>query len=82
MLIVTIQPQKFDPLKYADTNSCYLAEAIRAIKPKSEISVGDVGHTLIDGVEYKTEKYFDINILQEAFANGEAMTITLLPLPK
>lgn len=81
-ITVVIPAQTYDPDKYMGINGrCYLEEALdKAGHLNSRVSA--FGDTTIDGTIYASKNDFGSYVIEEAFAEGKDITVTLVKVYK
>lgn len=80
-ITVIIPVQEYRKEKYADPTNCYLAEQLKLLGYDSKVCYLDTQITLPFSNEQATYDYtsrFDSMILQDSFAKGKPLSITLI----
>lgn len=75
-ITIPYKGKTIDDEKYVDCRNCYLAEQLKR-KGYSDVKVGSLGRTSIDGVKYYPTKEFGRSIIALYLSQGEPIKVTL-----
>lgn len=75
-IVIPFKGKPIDDEKYTDCRNCYLAEQLKR-KGYTNVLVGPLGRTSIDGKKYYPTKEFGRGILALYLSQGEPLKVTL-----